>query len=143
METGNYTLLKIASLAMPDAGKVLVASTLSTMSFFFSDLYMEGLVAVLMLVIMDTILGVACAKKEKKPITSARFSRSVYKGIVYFTAISAGHFADLTIPFNVVESTLIAFVGVTEFISVMENIGRLGYKTPHALLNQLQDKYVK
>ena len=34
---------------------------------------------------------------------------------------------------------MVAFVGITEFISILENIGRLGYQTPKKLLNQLKE----
>ena len=92
-----------------------------------------------MLMVFDTILGVMATFHENQPITSRKFSRIIQKGAVYFIAISAGFYADTTINFNLIQSTMIGFIGITEFISILENMGRLGYQTPKKLLNQLKD----
>ena len=139
--TAHYTIAKAMAVFIPTWGKVYVAGVLSVMFFFFSEMYTEGLVAILMLMIIDTVLGVISAKKNNHEITSKRFMNAVYKGMIYFTAIASGHFADATIPFHIIESSMIAFVGVTEFTSVIENMGKMGYKTPKKLLNQLAGKY--
>lgn len=116
----------------------VMASLAITASFFFGDFHQQAILGVLMLMIFDTILGVMAVYSEGKAITSRKFSRVVQKGAVYFIAISAGYFADLTIGWSVIQSTMIAFIGVTEFISILENMGRLGYQTPKKLLNQLE-----
>lgn len=108
-------------------------------SFLFGDIHDQAIMAVLMLMIFDTVLGVMATYYEGQPITSRKFSRVVQKGIVYFMAISAGYFTDQTIGWHVIQSTMIAFIGVTEFISILENMGRMGYQTPKKLLNQLKD----
>ena len=91
-----------------------------------------------MLMVFDTILGLMATYHENQPITSRKFSRVVQKGAVYFIAISAGFYADTTINFHVIQSTMIGFIGITEFISILENMGRLGHQTPKKLLNQLK-----
>ena len=143
MESHGYTFGKILEVFEPTTIKTVVAVVMSLGSFFFSELYIQGLIAVVMLMVIDTVFGLCASYKEGKHITSRRFYRSIIKGIVYLTAISAGHFADLTVPLDVIESTMIAFIGVTEFISIMENVGRMGFNTPKKLLNQLSEKYVK
>jgi len=117
----------------------ITASLLLTFVFLFGDFHTAGIVAVLMLMSFDTVLGVMASYTEGKPITSRRFSRIVQKAIVYMIAISAGYFTDTTIGWALVQSTMIAFIAVTEFISILENIGRLGYQTPKKLLNQMKD----
>jgi len=117
----------------------IVVSGAFTFSFLFGDFHQQAIVAILMLMVFDTILGVMATYHEGQAITSRKFSRVVQKGVVYFMAISAGYFADLTIGWQVIQATMIAFIGVTEFISILENMGRLGYATPQRLLNQLQD----
>lgn len=135
----SYTLQKIATLIEPTIIKGIFAAVLSLLFFMFGSLYTDALMAILMLMIIDTILGVAAVCKEDGVITSRRFSRVVIKGIIYFTSISAGYFADSTIPVAFVQGTMVAFVGITEFISILENIGRLGYQTPKRLLNDLRE----
>lgn len=121
--------------------KLLTTGAVSLASFLFGEVYHDAIVAIVMLMTIDTILGMAAALKENQALTSRRFGRAVVKGIVYLTAVSAGYFADLTIPYNFIQSTMVGFVGVTEFISILENMGRLGYKTPKKLLNQLHERY--
>ena len=133
-----YTLDKIYKLFDYVFLKFLFSCVALVSSFLFGNLYNEGLIAIAMLMIFDTILGIMAVYREGDAITSRGFSRVVVKGFVYFSAISAGYFADLTIPFNVIQATMISFVGITEFISILENIGRLGYQTPKKLLNQLK-----
>lgn len=117
----------------------VVASIFVTFLFFFGDFHTQGITAILMLMTFDTVLGLQASWAEGQAITSRRFSRVVQKGIVYLMAISAGYFTDITIGWHVVQATMIAFIGVTEFISILENMGRLGYETPKKLLNQLRD----
>lgn len=139
MEQVKYIEYKTLDMLEPTMLKLLTSGIVSTGFFLFGHLYTEAIIAIAMLMVMDTALGMAAAWKEGQDISSKRFSRAVLKGIVYFTAISAGYFADLTIPFDIVQGTMVAFVGITEFISILENIGRLGYQTPKKLLNQLKE----
>lgn len=138
-ETSFYLIEKTSAVFEVNTLKVVVSTTLSVFFFLFGNLYTDALVAITMLMIIDALLGVWASRMEGKPITSARFADSVKKGIVYFMAISAGYFADLTVPFNAIQATMVGFVGVTEFISILENAGRMGYQTPKKLLNQLRD----
>lgn len=128
----------IISTIEPTLLKICTAGAL-LFTFFFGDFHQQAILAVLMLMIFDTILGVMATYYEGHAITSRKFSRVIQKGIVYFMAISAGYFADQTIGWQVIQATMIAFIGVTEFISILENMGRMGYQTPKKLLNQLKD----
>lgn len=131
----------ITTLIEPSVIKI-IGSLLLTFIFLFGDFHTQGIVAVLMLMIFDTILGVMATYKEGQAITSRKFSRVVQKGAIYMLSISAGYFADLTVAgsgVQLIQPTMIAFIGITEFISILENMGRLGYQTPKKLLNQLKD----
>lgn len=138
-ETFMYIIEKATAVFEPNLLKVVISSILSVFFFFFGNLYTDALSAILMLMLIDAVLGVWASKLEGRAITSSRFADSVKKGIVYFIAISAGYFADLTVPYDAIQATMVGFVGVTEFISVLENTGRMGYQTPKKLLNQLRD----
>lgn len=134
-----YIVDKTSAVFEVNTLKVVVSVLLSVFFFFFGNLYTDALVAIVMLMALDAFLGVWASKREGAAITSSRFADSVKKGIVYFMAISAGYFVDLTVPLDLVQATMVGFVGVTEFISVLENAGRMGYSTPKKLLNQLRD----
>lgn len=135
----GYTMQKVTQLIEPSVLKIVIASILSLGFFLFGHLYTDALIAICMLMIFDALTAICATVYEGNAITSRRFSRTLLKGIVYFMAISAGYFADLTVPFDIIQGTMVAFVGVTEFISIIENIGRMGYETPKKLLNQLKD----
>lgn len=135
----TYATAKMSALAEPTTLKLGVAGVMSVVLFLFGNLYHDALVAIIMLMAIDFVLAVSAAKRNGDPITSRKASRSLIKGIVYLSAISAGYFADQTVPGAFMQGSMVAFVGVTEFISILENVGRLGYATPRRLLNQLYD----
>jgi toxin secretion/phage lysis holin len=144
MEDVKYAIMRIDALIEPTTLKIITSAIVAILYFLFGNLHVEALVAIAMLMSFDTVLGMLASYNEGKEITSRRFSRAVLKGIVYYMAISAGYFADLTLQSSgvaFIQATMIGFVGVTEFISILENLGRMGYKTPKSLLNQLKDKY--
>lgn len=117
----------------------ILASLAMFFAFMFGDNHNQAITAVLMLMIIDTCLGVAAVVYEGHPITSRKFSRVLHKGIVYMLSIAAGHFLDITMPHAIAQSTMLGFIAVTEFISILENVGRMGFQTPKKLLNQLKD----
>lgn len=138
-DTLTYAIAKMNTLTEPSVLKVGASGVVSIAFFLYGGLYADALVAILMLMIIDFILAVTAAKRDGEPITSRRMARTLIKGTVYFSAISAGHFADLTIPGDFIQGSMVAFVGVTEFVSILENVGRHGLETPKKLLNQLND----
>ena len=117
----------------------LSAGFMLTVSFLFGNLYHDAIVAVLMLMVFDTMLGVGATVYEGSALTSRKFARAIYKGIIYMVSISAGYFLDTTMPIALAQTTMIGFIAVTEFISILENMGRMDMETPKKLLNQLKD----
>lgn len=123
--------------------KLYASAVLAVFGFFFGEFYVEAVTAILMLFIFDTITGIAASVHEKNTISSRAFMRALYKAAIFFLAISASYFTDLTLPFNFAQAVVLAFVGTNELISIFENIGRLGYDTPQGLvkkLKQMRDK---
>lgn len=120
--------------------KILFTVFFSLSQFLFGSVYNEMLIAVFALLVLDTITGLIASYGEGEPITSKRFVSKVKQGTVYFVAISAGYFADLTLPINLIQYGMISFVSLTEFVSITENFGRMGYKMPQRLLNQIRNK---
>lgn len=106
--------------------------------FFLGDVHTEAITALFMLVMFDTVLGVMAARAEGIAFTSRKFARLPGKLFVYFVGISGAMFADMTTGLPFIQTSMIAFMGVTEFISILENMQRLGYETPKKLLNQLE-----
>ncbi len=96
--------------------------------------------AVFILIMIDFLTGVGAAKYVNEQIKSAKIFRSGVKVLTYFGMISAGYLLETSIGYNVgADEILIAFLAATEFISIMENMGKLGFKTPKKLLNVVED----
>lgn len=82
----------------------------------------------LTLVVFDLITGVWAAKKAGVPITSAGIRRTITKMFVYESAILLGfltqqYLTGSTIP---VANIISGLIGVTELISVIENLNVIG-----------------
>lgn len=94
--------------------------------------------ALLFLVIIDFITGIASAYVAKEHIRSRSAVRSAFKIAVYGLLISAGHLTEQITPGGTfIEEAVTTFLALTELISIIENIGKMGFAIPRKLLNQL------
>lgn len=93
----------------------------------------------LILIGMDFVLALIAAHRTGKEIQSSKAVKSAIKLTVYWILVSAGHLTEVAvkvIPF--IDDAIIAFLAVTELISIMEHIGDIGYVVPKRLLNKLE-----
>lgn len=98
------------------------------------------LTAVFLLILIDFFTAIGAAKYKGEQIKSAKIMRSAVKVITYFAVISAGFLLETSVGYNVwADEMLIAFFAATEFISILENMAKLGFKTPQRLLNIVED----
>jgi toxin secretion/phage lysis holin len=120
--------------------KFAFAIMLATIAWFFDPLYSEALLALFVLVIADFITGVAAAKKEGIPIRSKSVRRTAMKLTAYFFMIAVGHVSEQALPefAGVLDETITGYLVATELISILENMGRLGYSTPFKLIEKLK-----
>jgi hypothetical protein len=82
------------------------------------------IVAIAVLVLIDTITGIMAAVKSKDPITSSRMKRVISKMFLYYSATVVGFIAstylvDGALPLEKMITTLI---GVVEVKSILENL---------------------
>lgn len=120
--------------------KCLGALTYIFYSFSFNVLHEASMLAVLLLIIFDFITGIIAAKLSGDEIKSKKIFRSALKVMFYFMLISGGHLTEKAVGINLfLDETMIAFLATTELISVLENIGRMGFAVPKKLLNKLED----
>ena len=98
------------------------------------------IIAIMSLVIFDFLTAVGAVKYTGGQIKSAKIFRTVVKLLTYLGVVSAGFMLEKVIGFNVgADDLLIVFLGATEFISIMENMAKLGFNTPKKLLNIVED----
>lgn len=94
--------------------------------------------ALLFLISIDFITGIASAKATKEVIKSKTAVRSAFKVAVYGLLLSAGHLTETVTPGSTyIEEAVATFLAITELISIIENIGKMGFAVPKRLLNQL------
>lgn len=119
--------------------KLLPSLFLPTFSFLFGIENSKILLALLILVIIDFITGIYSAYKAGEHIESRKAIKSAVKISMYGMMIAASHLTAFAIPFNAyIEEAVMAFLALTELISVIENVGKMGYAIPKKLLNKLQ-----
>lgn len=82
------------------------------------------LLTVLVLVILDFVTGVYAATKQKLPVTSAGFKRTVGKLLMYEFAICVAFLVHqyLTGDMLPAEKLIAGMVGLTELKSILENL---------------------
>lgn len=112
----------------------------STLTYLFNPLHTAGLVALFILIIADMFTGTAAAYKTGEAIESKKAFRTAMKIVVYFSMVALAHITQYAVPFlDFIDTTVLAFLALTELISNLENFGRLGYAIPLRLLNKLEE----
>jgi len=107
-------------------------------SFSFNVGHQVALISILVLIIFDFITGIFAAKFTGEEIKSSKVLKSAIKVALYFILISAGNLVENVVGLNLfADETIMGFLAATELISLIENIGRLGYAVPRKFLNKL------
>lgn len=119
--------------------KWLFGVALSVFSFFFDPLNNLALFALFVLIIFDFVLGVSASRYTGQQIQSAKLRRSAIKMAVYFMLVAAARVAEHTLPFAFLDETVTGFLAATELLSILENVGRLGFAVPQKLVDILGD----
>lgn len=118
-----------------------IGTGLLVMSEFFVDGVMtKALLALFFLILFDWITGIRAAKISGEVIKSSKIIRTPIKIAIYFMLITAARIAEFSLPgaIRYLDETVIAFLTLTELISVIENTGQMGYAVPKKLLNKLK-----
>jgi len=134
----QYTILVAFK---PSVFKMIFSCFFIIVSFAFDLTQVNSLTALFILVIMDFLTGISAAKYVGEPIRSSKIKHTAIKMTAYFVIISASHLAEkgLISYLAFIDETVTAFFLLTELVSLLENMGRLGIQTPKKLLNQLTD----
>ena len=98
----------------------------------------EVFIPVFMLVLFDAITGVMKSVRNGTFSWSQGFKRSAQKFTVYVIMILASGVLDVEFPGNYAITTMKTFLMVTEAISILENIGQMGWPVPLKLLEMLK-----
>lgn len=98
-----------------------------------------ALLTMLTLIGVDLITALLACKKAGEPITSNGLRRTLIKAAVYGTAICLGFLTETYLTGDLMPITKIitGYIGITELLSVLENINELGNNN---LLKKLLEK---
>lgn len=99
----------------------------------------EIFAALVVLITIDLITGgIMVPFKTGVPIESIKILKTVSKLVAYSLFISAANLTETIVPgTTMIDIAVIAYLAMTEFISIMENMGKLGYSVPQKLLNRV------
>ena len=136
---GSYIIALFTKIFKAFELKIVAGIIISLLTFIYNGVYKEAMLAVIILVIFDLLTRIIAEKKLGKPIQSQKVFRTPVKFLVYLIMTSAAHLVEVAtygiVP--IIDETMLAFLAVTEFISILENVGYMGYAVPQKLLNQL------
>lgn len=138
----NETLLYIKGLLIavfsPSTTKVVFAVLYLAYSFLFDVSKSSAYLSLLVLIFLDFVTSLWAAKICGDPIRSSKIGNSGIKVFVYFAVICGAFLTEkgLISQISVLDETVLAWFMAREFVSLLENAGRMGYDTPKKLLNQ-------
>lgn len=93
----------------------------------------------LMLMSFDFVSAIMAKHRIGEPIESRKALKTVTKLVVYSMLVAATHLTEQAVPGNFfLEDMAIAFLAITEFISITENFAKMGYTMPQKLINRLR-----
>lgn len=109
----------------------------------FGDVDSAVLVGVGALTVLDFITAIMREYKLGRKIESRKIIKTAVKLFVYGLLISASYITEAVIgikAFNLPVTEIMAtFIAVTELVSIMENVGDMGYVIPQKLLGRLKE----
>jgi toxin secretion/phage lysis holin len=119
--------------------KFVVALAIGINDFCFHPFH-DKITIVIGFIFLDTITGTLKAHKQHQ-LSSSGFFRFALKLLVYFILLATSALLDKVLPVTNYVSALsvfVAFLSLTEALSVLENISSLGYGVPTKILSALR-----
>ena len=134
----QYTGETCSALLTGFFGKCMGAIGILLLQFSFGTIGFKIVFAVVLLIIIDTLTGLVGAYKQKQVISSKRFFDSVIKLIFFPMIIAAASIAQTAIGTTMLflPQIVAGYLAMHEFLSIIENFGKIGYKIPQKILNR-------
>ena len=134
----QYTSETCSALASGFLAKCAGAVGILLLQFSFGTIGFKIVTAVILLIIIDTITGLVGAYKQKQVISSKRFFDSVIKLIFFPMIIAAASIAQTAIGTTILflPQIVAGYLAMHEFLSIVENFGKIGYKISQKVLNR-------
>lgn len=121
--------------------KTIFSGVLTVAAFLFGEENYEMLLLLGVLVVIDLLTGMIAAVSQGQPIESRKAFKTATKTVVYLLFFSAAFLTHKIVPYSdFIKTGVISFLAITELLSVMENMAKMGYSLPAKLLNQIREK---
>lgn len=127
-------------------GKIIAAAFAGALEYLFPiETGRAMAVGAMSLILVDTLTGWYAATVAGNKITSAKFSRVLTKILGYGSIVIVAAVAAHTLPGtqdyqHVAVSGVVGFVIVTEGISILENVAKMGLASPPWLKKWLKER---
>lgn len=130
----------VASICFACATKIPIALIIAGFSYLFGLHNGTAVAALMVIIAIDFITGVSASYYAGEPIESRRAVKTAIKTFFYGIFISSAYLTENIIPGETfIDQATISFLAITEFVSIMENTGKMGYQVPLKLLNRLKE----
>jgi phage-related holin len=121
--------------------KGIAASLISLAAMMLGPENYRLLLVLGLLVVIDLITGMVAAVSRGEPLESRKVFKTATKSFVYILFFSSAYLTHTIVPFSdFITIGVLSFLGLTEFLSVIENMAKMGYILPQKLLNQIKSR---
>jgi phage-related holin len=142
MEENNFTyLINLAGNVCKDVFLKCAGTGILVISeFLVDDVLAKAMLGLLILILFDWVTGTMAARHTGDHIKSAKIFRTPVKIVVYFMLVTGARISEYSLPDMVhfIDETVVAFLTLTEMISLLENTGKMGYPIPIKILKKLR-----
>lgn len=142
MNKFEYFALMLEKIFTNPLPKFLAGLGIIVLNFLFDGVLKDAMMALFLLCLMDFVTAIHAIRRQPgEMIKSSKIWRTAAKISVYFLLISAGRISEIATSFVIpfLDETILGFLAVTELISILENVGKMGYAVPEKLLKKLSD----
>ena len=116
--------------------KIPISILIGTIGYLIGPSNYQTVTALLVLIAFDFMTAIAAKYHIGEEIESRKILKSATKIFVYTLFVSAGNLAENIVPGTTsLDRMIVTFLALTELISIIENIGKMGYTTPQKILN--------
>lgn len=120
--------------------KAIIGTIIAILAYLFDPTQHAALLALFILILADFCFGVTASRMEGHPVRSSKVRRTAIKMTVYFAIVAMTRITENAIPLlSFMDETLVGFLAATELLSILENVGRMGYAVPAKLTKMLGD----
>lgn len=120
--------------------KAFIVFLIVVLEFMIGATNIPTMGMLLTLISLDFLTAIIAQFKMGHAIESRKAIKTVLKILVYSIFVSGAYLTEEIIPgATFLDDAAISYLAITELISIMENLGKMGYTMPKKMLNNLRN----